>query len=140
MLFFSLISEFIYFWLQWVFVAAHELSFVMASEGAAIHCGGQASYCSGFSLQSMHSRAQGLSCSEAHGIFPDQEPVSPVVAGRFLFTAPPGKSRFFLLKWKVRSLGKITKESFVRYPCFCLEFRRMCGFAPLSEDLLKVKE
>jgi len=30
---FSLINEFIYFWLHWVFVAAHELSFIMASGG-----------------------------------------------------------------------------------------------------------
>ena len=36
----------------------------------------------------------GLSCSTACGIFPDQgsNPLSPALEGRFLTTAPPGKS------------------------------------------------
>ena len=37
---------FIYFWLHWVFVAAHGLSLVA---GATLRCGVQASHCSGFS-------------------------------------------------------------------------------------------
>ena len=39
----------------------------------------------------------GLSCSVACGIFPEPglEPMSPALAGRFLTTAPPGKSPAF---------------------------------------------
>ena len=41
-----------------------------------------------------------LSCSVACGIFPGSglEPVSPALAGRFLTTAPPGKSLGWVLK------------------------------------------
>ena len=36
--------------------------------------------------------AHGLSCSAACGLLPDQEPMSPALAGGFLTTVPPGKS------------------------------------------------
>ena len=39
---------FFFFWLCWVFVAAHGLSLV-AVRGATLHCGARASHCSGFS-------------------------------------------------------------------------------------------
>ena len=76
-----------YFWLRWVFVAAHGLSLVLASRGFS------SLQCVGFSLwwllllQSTGSRRAGfgscgtrasvvvvhrLSCSKACGIFPDQ--------------------------------------------------------------------
>ena len=55
--------------------------------------------CSGFSLrwlllwQSTGSRAQGLSCPEACGIFwTRDQTVSPALAGRFLTIGPPGTS------------------------------------------------
>ena len=41
-------KNFIYFWLRWVFVAAHGLSLVVVS-GATLYCGARASHCSGFS-------------------------------------------------------------------------------------------
>ena len=37
-----------FFWLRWVFVAAHGLSLV-AARGATLSCGAQASHCGGFS-------------------------------------------------------------------------------------------
>ena len=50
-LFFKFKKVFIYlfyFWLHWVFVAAHELSLVAASGGYS-SCGARASHCGGFS-------------------------------------------------------------------------------------------
>ena len=104
---------FIYFWLRWVFVAAHWLSLVAAS-------GGYSSLrCTGFSLrwllllQSMGSRHTGFSscgmralelrlssCGARAQLLgsmwdlprPGLEPVSSALAGRFLTTAPPGNS------------------------------------------------
>ena len=70
--FFFLMNLFIYFWLRWVFVAARGLSLVVASGGYSLL------RCAGFSLrwllllQRTGSRAHGLSCSAARGIFPDQ--------------------------------------------------------------------
>ena len=98
-----------------LFRSAHGLSLVVASGGYS------SLWCVGFSLrwflllQSTSSRrvgfsscgswaqwlwltasgvvAQGLSCSAACGIFPDQgSNCAPVMAGGFLTTAPPGKS------------------------------------------------
>ena len=37
--------------------------------------------------------AHWLSCSWARGIFPDQNPVSPALAGGFLSAVPPGKPK-----------------------------------------------
>ena len=44
--------------------------------------------------------ARGLSCSAAYGIFPDQglNLVSPVLAGGFFTTEPPGKPSICFLK------------------------------------------
>ena len=47
-LFFFLFNCFIYFWLCWVFVAAHGLSLVVAA-GATLRCSAQASHHGGFS-------------------------------------------------------------------------------------------
>ena len=116
----NLFIIFIYFWLHWVFVAAHGLSLVAAS-------GGHSSLrCAGFSLRwlqllwSTGSRCVG-SVVVAHGLSscgsralehrlsscgaqvnllwgmwdppgPGLEPVSPALAGRFLTTVPPGKA------------------------------------------------
>ena len=69
---------FIYFWLHWVFIAAHGLSLVAASRGYS------SLQCTGFSLRWLQLQlrllgmrasvvvAHGLSCSAACGIFPDQ--------------------------------------------------------------------
>ena len=69
-----------YFWLCWAFVAARGLSLVVSRVGATLRCGVWASHCGGFSCcgaQALGARAsvvvaQGLSCSAACGIFPDQ--------------------------------------------------------------------
>ena len=71
-----LIYLFIYFWLHWVFVAAHGLSLVAASGGySLLQCAGF-SLCGFCLLRSTGSRhavsvvvARGLSCSLACGIF-----------------------------------------------------------------------
>ena len=107
--FFFLFSFF--FWLHWVFVAAHRLSLVVASGGysslrcagfsqrwllIAEHagfssCGARASVVVACRLSSCGTRAQLL-----HGMWdlpgPGLEPVSPALAGGFLTPAPPGKS------------------------------------------------
>ena len=91
---------FIYFWLRWVFVAARGLSLVVASRGYSLL------RCAGFALRwlllwSMGSRHAGFSSCGAraqllHGTWdlpgPGLKPVSPALTGRFLTTAPPGKS------------------------------------------------
>ena len=77
--FFKMFSDFIYFWLCWVFVSVRGLSLVVASGGHS------SSRCAGLSLsrllllQSTGSRragslvvAHGPSCSVACGIFPHQ--------------------------------------------------------------------
>ena len=91
---------FIYFWLCWVFVSVQELSLVVASGGHS------SSWCAGLSLsqplllQSTGSRRAGSvnygsRAQSLHGMWdlprPGLEPVSPVLAGRFSTTAPPGK-------------------------------------------------
>ena len=114
------------FWLCWVFVAAHRLSLVAASRGCSLL------RCVGFSLQwllllqstgsrragfsscgswalerRLSSCGTGLSCSTACGIFLDQgsNPCPPALTGRFLTTAPPGKSPQMLLKkWGKRKI------------------------------------
>ena len=118
---FFFLNKFIYFyfWLLWAFVAAHRLSLVAAS-GATLHCGAQASHCSGFSycgaralgarasvvvargLSSCGSRAleRRLSSCGARALLlrgmwdlprSGLEPMSPALAGRFLTTAQAGK-------------------------------------------------
>ena len=113
-LFFFLVNLFIfyfYFWLHWVFVAAHGLSLVVLSGGYSLL------WCVGFSLRWLLVAEHGL---QAHGLSscgsralerrlsscgaraqllrgmwdlprPGLEPVSPALAGRFSTTAPPGK-------------------------------------------------
>ena len=108
----NLFVLFIYFWLCWVFVAAHGLSLVAASGGYS------SLQCTGFSLrwllllQSTGSRACGLSSCGSwalerrlsscgaraqllRGMWnlpePGLKPVSSALAGGFLTTAPPGK-------------------------------------------------
>ena len=51
---------FIYFWLSWVFVAAHRLSLVVVRR-ATIRCGAWASHCGGFSC--CRARALGMRTS-----------------------------------------------------------------------------
>ena len=99
-----------YFWWHWGFVAALRLSLVVVS-GAAPSCGARASHCSGFSccrtwalLSSWGSRALehrfssgGTQAWLLHGMWdlpgPGLELVFPALAGGFLPTVPPGKSR-----------------------------------------------
>ena len=45
---FAFINLFIYFWLRWVFVAAHGLSIVAARGGYSLH---NCEWCAGFSLR-----------------------------------------------------------------------------------------
>ena len=96
------LNDFIYLFLFWAalgFPCCMGFSLV-ATGGASLHGGAQASHCGGFSccrarVLSAGSVlvAQGLSCSMACVIFPDPgiESVSPALAGRFLCTVPPGK-------------------------------------------------
>ena len=85
--FYFFINLFIYFWLSWLFVAAHGLSVVVASRGYS------SLWCAGFSspwlllLRSTGSRLRGMWDLPGPGL----EPVSPALAGGFLTTAPPGK-------------------------------------------------
>ena len=106
---------FVYFWLRWVFGAAHRLPLLVASGGHSLL------WCAGFSLrrplllQSTGSRHTGLSrcglralerrlssCGARAQLLrgmwdlprPGLEPMSPALAGGFLTTAPPGKPEF----------------------------------------------
>ena len=56
-----------YFWLCWVFVAAHGLSLVAAS-GATLHCGAPASHCGGFSCCGARALGMRASVVVAHGL------------------------------------------------------------------------
>ena len=79
-----LIYIFIYFWLSWVFIAAHGLSLVVASGGySLLRCAGfplwwllllrsTGSRPAGFSSCGSWALERRLSCSMACGIFPDQ--------------------------------------------------------------------
>ena len=88
---------FIYSWLLWVFVAAHELSLAAASRGSALAVVGGL-----FLLQSASSRVRRLPWLWHMGLVapwhvgsPRQgiKPVSPALQGRFLTTRPPGKPK-----------------------------------------------
>ena len=93
--------------------------------GATLGCGAQASHCSGFSLRNTGSRRMGFSSCGSRALEhrlsscgaraqllcgmwylpePGLEPVSPALAGRFLTTAPPGKSLglFCLLSYSLQ--------------------------------------
>ena len=70
---------YLFFWLHWVFIAAHRHSLVTGS-GATLGYGARASCCCGFSwwgAQALDSWASvvvahGSGCPEACEIFPDQ--------------------------------------------------------------------
>ena len=66
-LFIHLFILFIYFWLCWVFVAAHGLSLV-ARAGATLHCGARASHCSDFSCCRAQALGARASAVVAHGL------------------------------------------------------------------------
>ena len=109
---FYFFNKFIYFWLHWVFVAVCGLSLVGASGGfSSLRCAGfslrwllllwsRGSRCGGFSSCGSWALERRLSsCARVQllcGMWdlpgPGLEPVSSALAGRFLTTAPPGKS------------------------------------------------
>ena len=82
------------FWLCWVFAAAFGLPLVPVSSGS---CGAWASQCCGFSCCGAQALGRWASVVVAHGMWnlpgPGIEPLSPVLAGGFLPTAPLGKSQ-----------------------------------------------
>ena len=125
------VKIFLFIWLHWVFVAAHQLSLVGAR-------GDYSSFrCTGFSLwwvlllQSTDSECTGFSgCSMwaqelwHTGLVPPRrmgssqtrtEPVSSALAGRFLTIGPPGKSNnfFFYPLVLLREYWQVKIE----YPC-----------------------
>ena len=83
---------FMHFWLHWIFVAEHRFSLVAASEVFS-DCGTQALECKGFNNFGVEAK---LPCGMRDLPRPGIQPVSPVSAGRFFTTRPPGKSRFWL--------------------------------------------
>ena len=94
------VFNFIWFWLCWVFVAAHGLSLVAASGGCSVL---RSTGCTRAGFSSCGSRALehrlsscGARASLLRGMWdlpgPGLKPVSPALAGRFLSTVPPGKS------------------------------------------------
>ena len=116
---------FIYFWLHWVCVAAHGLSLVAASRGcSSLRCVGFSLRCPRCGARTLGARAsivvaRGLSscgswalerrlssCGTQAQLLcgmwdlpgPGFEPMSPALAGRFLTTAPPGKSPSVFLR------------------------------------------
>ena len=118
----NLFILFIYFWLQWVFVAARRLSLVAVSEGySSLWCTGfslwqllllqsTGSGCMGFSSCGSRALEHRLSSCGAwaqllRGMWdlpgPGLKPVSPALAGGFLTTAPPGKPGWGSLIWIV---------------------------------------
>ena len=117
--FFFNINLFIYFWLCWVFAAAHRLSLVVVSRSySSLRCTGFSLWwllllwitgsrrvgsvvvargLSSCSLQAPEQRLSscGTRTQLLHGMWdlpgPGLKPVSPALAGGFLTTAPPGK-------------------------------------------------
>ena len=94
-----IIYLFIGVWLYWVFVSAPRLSLVGVSRGySLVSLRGLliavASLVAAPGLQSTGSVVvvPGLSCSTWNLPGPGIKPMSPVLAGRFLTTGPPGKS------------------------------------------------
>ena len=83
------------FWLRWVFTAARafsgcrELGLLSAAACGLLAAAASLAGELGLTLTGSAVAVLGLSCSEARGI----EPTSPVLAGGFLATAPPGKSQ-----------------------------------------------
>ena len=97
----------IYFWLRWVFLAAHGLSLIAVTGGcSSLQCAGF-SCCGAWVLGVWASVvvARGLSSCGAQASLlrgmwdlpqPGIEPVSPALAGGFLTTEPPGKSQILI--------------------------------------------
>ena len=72
-LIFQLSNFFNIYIVAWVFVAAGELSLVVASQGILYSCNApRASHCSGLSCCKAQAPGHRLSCPTACGIFPDQ--------------------------------------------------------------------
>ena len=135
----SILSQFIYFWLCWVFIAVCGLFSGCSKWGLLSSCSVQASPCSGFSLQSVGSRESGLrSCSAwaQQSRLPGSrywlsscgmrvwllcgmqdlprsgiEPESPALAGRF-FTTEPSEQPTFLPIFKCQRNRNITHAIF----------------------------
>ena len=113
--FFNLFILFIYFWLCWVFVAAHGLSLVAVSgDYSSLRYTGLSLrwllllQSMGFSSCGSRALEHRLSSCGAlvqllRGMWdlptPGLEPVSPALAGRFLTTVPPGKPKLLFLKY-----------------------------------------
>ena len=57
----------IYFWLHWVFVAAHRLSLVVV-RGATLRCGVWASHCGGFFCCGARALGTQASVVVSHGL------------------------------------------------------------------------
>ena len=122
----NLFILFIYFWLCWVFIAAHRLYLWLQRAGVTLCCGVRASHCSGFSCCGAWALGARASVVVAHGLSscgsralecrlsscgtrasllcsmwdlpgPGLDPVSPSLAGGFLTTALPGKPLVFFL-------------------------------------------
>ena len=136
--FFNKFILFIYFWLHWVFTAAHGLSLVVANQGySLLQCANfslwwllllqiTGSRCAAFSscdsralerrLSSCGARAQLL-----RGMWdlprPGLKPVSSALAGRFLTTVPPGKSQVYIYKLsgeKDLNIGQYNKAYIIK--------------------------
>ena len=95
-------QPFLLFWLRWVFVALSGLSLVVGRRLLLVVA--SLAVAPGLSRAGSVVVAHGLSCSAACGIFLDQglNPRSPVLAGRFFSTGPPGESSSlstFLSQW-----------------------------------------
>ena len=94
------------FLLCWVFVAERALP-QLWQVGATLHCGVQASHCSGRSCCGAQALGHAGSVVVAHGLSlpqgirnfpaPGIWPVSPALTGGFLSAAPPGKSLCYRL-------------------------------------------
>ena len=101
-------NNFIYFWLNWVFIALLRLPLVVASEGPS-RLGARALV---FAAPKLSSRGLwALECGTGScgtqalllcGMWnlprPGTEPMSPALAGRFLSTTPLGKSLRYCFK------------------------------------------
>lgn len=92
-------------------------------------CDAQASHCSGFSHGGAWTPgcvgsvivAHGLSCLTACGISvsgPGIEPMSPVLAGRFLTTAPPGKCKINFLFCPSKSWPLVKNSQIINWLVF----------------------
>ena len=130
--FYKFIYLFTYFWLRWVFVAVRGLSLVAASGGySSLRCAGfslrwllllwsTGSRLMGFS--SCGTQAQQLWCTGLVapwrvGSFQTRAQTHvPSLAGRFLTTAPPGKSRVNFLRQEIQKSGSLYQLTYSTAP------------------------